>query len=105
MVPIPYDIEPEKLKVLLRSVNGILLPGGDASLWEYEATMSGMSEMTRLGQKILKAAIEMNKKNDKFPVWGTCLGYELITMAFSDEDKILDRFNSKNHSLNTNITN
>lgn len=64
VVPIPYDTEPQKLEVLLNSINGIIFPGGDASLWEFEKDNTGFSEMTRVGQKIIKTAIEMNIKGE-----------------------------------------
>jgi gamma-glutamyl hydrolase len=50
-------------------INGLLLPGGGAEPSE--------------GMKYLFAkAVKANKEGDYFPVWGTCLGFQLITMMY-----------------------
>ena len=33
VIPIPYDASPECLTALFNSINGLVLPGGDASMW------------------------------------------------------------------------
>lgn len=51
----------------------VLLPGG--SVW-FDDTKGGYVEAGRL---ILDEAETMNANGDFFPVWGTCLGLELMT--------------------------
>ena len=51
MVPIPYNLKNlTDLDFLLDRVNGILMPGGDASLWYNETTKDEFSNMTLVGQ-------------------------------------------------------
>jgi hypothetical protein len=51
---------------------------------------------------MINLAIEANKNNDYFPIWGTCLGLEVILMALSNDYNILDinlNDNNTRHSL------
>jgi gamma-glutamyl hydrolase len=62
--------------------------------------------MTKAGAYLLKLAIEANDKGDYFPVWGVCLGYELILMGVSNYDQTLNNFtDSENHSENLKLLN
>jgi len=38
----------------------------------------------------------MNDNGDVFPIWGTCLGYELLALTFTNDEKILDDFEDHN---------
>lgn len=104
VVPILYDEDEKTLRHLFESVNGLLFPGGDASLWQNETTMIGKSKLTQTIQKLLGWAIEANKKGDYFPVWGTCLGFESLVIFFS-QNVTLDRFNSQDHTSNLTYVN
>ena len=104
VVPILYDYDEATLRKLFESVNGLLFPGGDASLWVDEKTMTGYSNLTLTVKKLLKWAVEANDKGDYFPVWGTCLGYESIVIAFS-QNSTLDHFNSSDHTGNLTFIN
>lgn len=104
VVPILYDYDENKLREIFNSINGLLLPGGDASLWLNETTMVGKSRLTKTVQKLLDWAIEANEKGDYFPVWGTCLGYESLVIYFS-QNVTLDRFNSQDHTANLTFVN
>ena len=51
---------------------------------------------------MLNLAIESNKKGDYFPIWGTCLGLEVMLMALLNNSNILDtnfRNNNIRHSI------
>jgi gamma-glutamyl hydrolase len=50
----------------------ILLPGGAT----YFNQTNGYAEA---GRHIYEIAINMNKQGTYFPLWGTCLGFELLT--------------------------
>ncbi|EAR83021.1 class I glutamine amidotransferase (macronuclear) [Tetrahymena thermophila SB210] len=101
VVPIPYDSTEEEQDYYLAKVNGLLFPGGDASLWVDEETHTGLSQMTLTGQRLMNKVIELNRNGTYFPLLGTCLGYELISIALTNDDKVLDLLNSTNHVLNT----
>ncbi|XP_055737820.1 gamma-glutamyl hydrolase-like isoform X2 [Salvelinus fontinalis] len=53
----------------------ILYPGGDASI-----VSSGYADAARIFYEL---AIEANSREDYFPVWGTCLGFEELTYLTS----------------------
>jgi gamma-glutamyl-gamma-aminobutyrate hydrolase PuuD len=64
---------------LLPKLNGVLFPGGG------EAISIG-NIWTSNADYILKYAISENKKGNPFPVWGTCLGWELLAYLTSGYD-------------------
>ncbi len=50
---------------------------------------------------MLQFAINENKKGNVFPVWGTCLGLELLTYLTSGFDEnILQPIRGSDHMLN-----
>ncbi|KAJ4925097.1 hypothetical protein JOQ06_017835 [Pogonophryne albipinna] len=90
VVPIMVNREAEEYKRLFNSINGILLPGGAANI-----TSSGYQRASKIFYEL---AIEANKRGDYFPVWGTCLGYEQLTVLTSGK-KLLTRTNTNGMSL------
>lgn len=92
VIALRYDYDLETLKYLFDHINGILFPGGDPSLWANETTKTEFSEMTKKGMYLYQLAVEANNNGDYFPLWGTCLGYEMMLMATTHDPKILDNF-------------
>ncbi|XP_034061959.1 gamma-glutamyl hydrolase-like isoform X3 [Gymnodraco acuticeps] len=90
VVPIMVNREAEEYKRLFNSINGVLLPGGSANI-----TSSGYQRASKIFYEL---AIEANKRGDYFPVWGTCLGYEQLTVLTSGET-LLTRTNTSGVSL------
>jgi hypothetical protein len=41
----------------------------------------------------------MNDKGIYFPVWGTCLGFEVLLLSIAKNNNVLSNFNSTNHSM------
>ncbi|XP_069700745.1 gamma-glutamyl hydrolase-like [Periplaneta americana] len=78
VVPIWLNMSVSYYKQMISSINGILLPGGAADF----DTPDGYAAA---GVTIYHLALEMNKKGDYFPIWGTCLGFELLTYAAAHE--------------------
>lgn len=99
VLPIPYDLEFEEMERIFRKINGLLLPGGGSSLWiiENEVSKQGFANVTLASKFLVQLAIEANNRGDFFPIWGTCLGLEMMLMDISEEAGILDEFNSENH--------
>lgn len=60
-------------------INGILLPGGAT----YFNNTNGYADA---GRHIYDIAIEMNDNGDYFPIFGTCLGMELLAVLSAGED-------------------
>ncbi|XP_037613077.1 gamma-glutamyl hydrolase-like isoform X2 [Sebastes umbrosus] len=127
VVPVMINQTPEEYKTLFNSINGtftlttlhnsavfmtdtpaetavnlnyngsrILYPGGSASI-----TSSGYQ---RAAKVFYDLAIEANKRGDYFPVFGTCLGYEQLTVLTSGTD-LLSRTDTNGVPLPLNFTN
>mmetsp|Transcript_24813 Transcript_24813/g.69148 ORF Transcript_24813/g.69148 Transcript_24813/m.69148 type:complete len:81 (-) Transcript_24813:892-1134(-) len=65
-------------------VNGILLPGGGAEL------KPGFGYYD-ISAQLLQLAIEANDAGTFFPILGTCLGFEAMVVAVSQNTSILGR--------------
>ncbi|KAG5677951.1 hypothetical protein PVAND_007664 [Polypedilum vanderplanki] len=72
VVPVWIGKPREYYEDIMSKLNGILFPGG--SLWFNQT--NGYSEA---GMHIYEIAEKMNDEGDYFPIWGTCLGFELLT--------------------------
>ncbi|XP_071751595.1 gamma-glutamyl hydrolase isoform X2 [Centroberyx gerrardi] len=75
VVPVMINQTVEEYNTLFSSINGILFPGGGASI-----ISSGYERAARVFYEL---AIEANLKGDFFPVWGSCLGFEQLTYLTS----------------------
>ncbi|RHY61473.1 hypothetical protein DYB30_000734, partial [Aphanomyces astaci] len=84
-VRIPYNATKEELDVLLKSVNGVLFPGGSG-------------DPNAAAEYIYSQAIEFNNNGDHFPVWGTCLGFEWLVELQAGNHSILDHVDADNVS-------
>jgi len=72
VVPIYYDGDEEYYDNMFKSLNGILFPGGGAEIGKNTL-------LTKNAKYIFEKAIEANKNGVHFPLWGTCLGFELLS--------------------------
>lgn len=68
----------------------LLIPGGGASL-----VSSGYG---KAGSILYDLAIEANNNGDFFPVWGTCLGFELLLYLSAGRKNFLTPCNSYNRA-------
>jgi gamma-glutamyl hydrolase len=84
VVPLIYNEPEEVLKQKFASINGILFPGGDASLKE--------GPFYRAAEKLFNWALEANDNGDYFPIYGVCLGYELLTVLVTKDHYVLEPF-------------
>ncbi|KAI5078471.1 hypothetical protein GOP47_0006142 [Adiantum capillus-veneris] len=86
-VPLIYNEPFDTLLLKFAAINGILFPGGSASLRD------GL--FYRTAEKLFKMALEENDKGDYFPVFGTCLGFELLCIIVSQDHDVLQRFSAQ----------
>ena len=88
VVPIPHFYTPLQIKDIFQHVNGVLLPGGGASL-----IASHPSFYYKHGKQLFHLALKANDNGIYIPVWGTCLGFQAIHVfqADSTEECILSR--------------
>jgi hypothetical protein len=50
-------------------------------------------------RRVWRAVRALWDKGVHFPVWGTCLGLEMCLLMLSGEEKVLNDFDSRFHSL------
>lgn len=95
VVPVMINKTEEEYTTLFKSINGILFPGGGASIFS-----SGYAKAAGIFYKL---ALEANSKGDYFPVWGTCLGFEQLTLLTSGKS-LLSHTNTSGVALPLNFT-
>lgn len=95
VVPIRLDLTSIEYTDLFRSINGILFPGGRASI-----VHSGYSRVAKI---FYNKAIESFDNGDYFPVWGTCLGFEELSFLVSGQN-LLTLTNTTSVPLPLNFT-
>lgn len=77
VVPIYSFSDTDKVLALLKKINGVLFPGGGM---EFSLT----NQWTKNADAILKYAKEQNDLGNPFPVFGTCLGIQLLSFLTSN---------------------
>eukprot|EP00794_Sanderia_malayensis_P018650 gene18651-20531_t len=70
VAPIRHDLNTGELMEILNSINGVLFPGGGVSL--------SKSRYAKTGEKIFAYAKKRSDAGDYFPIFGVCLGFELL---------------------------
>ncbi|KAL3132824.1 hypothetical protein ABBQ38_006749 [Trebouxia sp. C0009 RCD-2024] len=90
-VPIEYDLPQSEVKKRFDAINGLLVPGGSGNLTKghpfYDNT-----------EYLLKLAIEANDNGDYFPVHGTCLGLEVLSIIAAQNATLLSKFNAEDNA-------
>uniref|UniRef100_A0A9J7YKP4 folate gamma-glutamyl hydrolase n=2 Tax=Cyprinus carpio TaxID=7962 RepID=A0A9J7YKP4_CYPCA len=95
VVPLMINKSDDEYRRLFRSINGVLFPGGGVSI-----KSSGYSKAAGIFYRL---ALEANSNGDYFPIWGTCLGFELLTFLTSGK-LLLSRTNTSGIALPLNFT-
>lgn len=72
VVPIRINRSEEEYNEIFHSINGLLLPGGDVDLEK--------SEFSRAARIFYNLALKANDVGDFFPIWGTCQGFQQLTV-------------------------
>lgn len=96
VVPIMIGKDRSYYEDIMGKLNGVLFPGGAT----YFNQSNGFADA---GQHIYDLAIEMNEAGDYFPVFGTCLGFELIIILASGRGPVENRVTC--HSFGNNPLN
>ncbi|KAJ8371508.1 hypothetical protein AAFF_G00307870 [Aldrovandia affinis] len=78
VVPIRINRTNEEYVKLFHSINGLLLPGGDVDLQK--------SQYSRSSKIFYDLAIKANDASDYFPIWGTCQGFQQLTVLTSSKN-------------------
>ncbi|KAL9906131.1 lethal (3) 72Dr [Glossina fuscipes fuscipes] len=80
VVPIWINQKRRYYEGIMKKVNGILLPGGAVFLDDSKCTKNLRNDCVQSSKFIYEIAEEMNKDGKYFPLWGTCLGYQLMLL-------------------------
>lgn len=94
VVPMRGNESPEYYEKLFNSINGALFPGGGADLYS--------SNYFKIGKFMFNKAKQAFDKGDYFPIWGTCLGSQLLGVLTAGKN-LLKPTNSLNITLNLNF--
>ncbi|XP_039445076.1 gamma-glutamyl hydrolase-like isoform X3 [Culex pipiens pallens] len=97
VVPIWINKTRDYYEALLPKLNGALFPGG--ATWFNQS--NGYAEA---GRHIYDVAVELNAQGVYFPVWGTCLGFELLTYLAADGNEHRAHCSSNNQGLHLDFT-
>jgi gamma-glutamyl hydrolase len=76
-VPIRFYSSEAELRRLFNSVNGLIFPGGLTDLYMDDPYVIA-------ARKLWTWARETNDGGDPFPIWGTCLGFQLLHILESN---------------------
>lgn len=78
VVPIRINGTEEDYTKIFYAINGLLLPGGDVDLQK--------SQFSRVSKIFYELAIKVNDAADYFPIWGTCQGFQQLTVLTSSKN-------------------
>ncbi|XP_045214855.2 gamma-glutamyl hydrolase-like isoform X2 [Mercenaria mercenaria] len=81
-VPVFVKREPDYYDHIFKSINGVLFPGGGVDLIN--------SEYAKAAKILYTAALKATAAGDYFPMWGTCLGFQLLTALATGKDLMSD---------------
>jgi len=82
VIPIHYRTPKAELDELLSSLNGMVFTGGCLSLEDN-------TTYYQTAKYIYEKAIEFNENGDYFPIWGTCMGFQLLTILGAQDHSVL----------------
>ncbi|XP_075861392.1 gamma-glutamyl hydrolase isoform X2 [Microcebus murinus] len=77
VVPVRLDLTNNEYETLFKSINGVLFPGGSVDLKR--------SDYAKVAKIFYKLAIQSFDDGDYFPVWGTCLGFEELSLLIAEK--------------------
>ncbi|EXC10782.1 Gamma-glutamyl hydrolase [Morus notabilis] len=94
VIPIIYNEPPEIIFQKLNLVNGVLFTGGWAKTGPYYEIV----------ERIFKKVLERNDAGEYFPLYAICLGFEILTMIISKDNKILESFSASDMASTLQFT-
>nr|XP_014089360.1 gamma-glutamyl hydrolase [Bactrocera oleae]XP_036222130.1 gamma-glutamyl hydrolase [Bactrocera oleae]XP_036222135.1 gamma-glutamyl hydrolase [Bactrocera oleae] len=81
VVPIWINRTTDYYEYILSKVNGVLLPGGAVYVNTHDpARLDLTNYCVSASLIIIRIAEKMHKKGVKLPIWGTCLGFQLLVL-------------------------
>lgn len=83
VIPVRYNWSRSKLRKVFGLINGLLLPGGAADLHPNK------HQFFRSVSYMFQLAEESNQRGERFPIWGTCLGWEAMAVLVAGNYSVL----------------
>ena len=74
----------------------VLLPGGGVSIFD--------SPFARTGKILFKLAVKANHAGDVFPLWGTCLGFEFLSVCGAGGENVISSVDGEDYSVPLNLS-
>jgi len=96
VAPIRNDLSEEQLEKLFYSINGVLFPGGGANIFD--------SRYEKTGKILFKLAVKANHAGDVFPLWGTCLGFQFLSVCGAGGENVISSVDGENYSVPLNLS-
>ncbi|KAK7136633.1 hypothetical protein R3I93_016850 [Phoxinus phoxinus] len=78
VVPIRINRTREEYEKLFNAINGLLLPGGNVDIEK--------SQFAKVSRIFYDLAMKANNDSDHFPIWGTCQGFQQLTVLTSNKN-------------------
>lgn len=84
-IPVLLNQNDDYYERIFNATNGLLFPGGDNLLDPQRRT-----PMMVAAKKLYGMAVDANDRGDYYPIWGTCLGFELLSVLTADKNLLTD---------------
>ena len=90
IIPLSYSLPEKNMTELLSKLNGVLVTGGtaDFAIYNEDTKKYEMTPFGKAGKFIIETAKRMNDNDDYFPIWGTCMGFQLLAFVISGDPEI-----------------
>lgn len=98
-IPIKYDASTEEVDRILAKVNGVVFTGGELSLRPE-------TKYFKTAKHIYSRTIEMNRRGIHFPLWGICMGFQLLCEITGGDYEVIshNQFDSEQLELPLEFT-
>ncbi|CAL9708002.1 unnamed protein product [Knipowitschia caucasica] len=95
VMPIRVIYDEKYYESVFQKINGLLLIGGAADL--------ETSDFARVAKIFYKLALKANDAGDYFPIWGTCMGMQQLSVLVAGEN-LLSKTPAENEAMPLNLT-
>ncbi|XP_048378685.1 gamma-glutamyl hydrolase-like isoform X2 [Stegostoma tigrinum] len=95
VVPVRLNLTNDEYEKIFYSINGILFPGGSSDV--------KTSAFAKVAKTFYNFALKAFDAGDYFPIWGTCLGMQLLTVLTAGKNLLINT-ETENIALPLNLT-
>lgn len=95
VMPIRLTLTTAEYENIFKKINGLLFIGGAADLQT--------SDFAKVAKIFYNLALKANDRGEFFPIWGTCMGMQLLTVLVAGEN-LLANTTAENIAMPLNLT-